>query len=122
MSIFPETYCTFKAKDNKSNKAIEYHIQDLPEDRFSEAINLFCEHFLPDEPMTSSRNLHGNENGKNEICDIWMEIMKQRLSIACFRNDGGGDEIVGVNVLTVKCKDEPKDSFKVSRNDVLVSS
>ncbi|CAG9810678.1 unnamed protein product [Chironomus riparius] len=89
------TYFTLQAQNNKSNKIIEYRIQDLPDDRFLEAINLFCEDFLPDEPMTSSRNLHGNENGKKEICNIWMDIMKQRLSIACFRNDGGGDETVG---------------------------
>lgn len=107
-------FSTFQAKDNKSSKLIDYRIQDLPPDRFSEDINLFCEHFLPDEPMTSSKNLHGNEDGKKEISDIWMEIMKQQLSIACFRNDGGGDEIVGVNILTVKCKDEKKDEFKVS--------
>ena len=87
-SKLPQIFCTFQAKDNKTNKIIEYRIQELPEDRFPEAINLFCEHFLPDEPMTSSRNLHGNEEGRKEICDIWLEIMKQRLSIACFRNDG----------------------------------
>ncbi|XP_070495423.1 uncharacterized protein [Chironomus tepperi] len=112
MSNSIRTYCTFQAKDNKSSKIIEYRIQDLPDDRFDEAIDLLCVHFLPDEPMTLCRNLHGNENDKKEICKLLMEIMKQGLSIVCFRNDGGDDVIVGVNLLTVKCRDEVKSCFE----------
>jgi len=93
-------YSTFKAKDKDSDEIIEYSIQDIPEDKFEEAINLYFEHFIKDEV----RKLHENQNALIELRHVWMEgIKKSRLGVACFKCDG---EMVGVNILSITDKND----------------
>lgn len=110
---FPKILRTFKSKDNKSDKIIEYRIQILPESRYSDAVELLKVQFLQDEAVTSSRKMFENECSRNEICNLWLETMKYGLTLACFRNDENSEELVAVNLLTVKRKDDLKDNFKV---------
>lgn len=100
---FLKTYSTFKAKDKDNESIIEYKIQDIPEDRFNDAIGMLIE-ATKEEPLCASRNVYENEDTKNELVRIWTAMLKARLSVGCFKDDDG--EMVGLNVLTIKNKGE----------------
>lgn len=52
---FPKTYYTFKAKPRNSDKVIEFRVQDLPDDRFEQALEMLRTGFIPDESLCSER-------------------------------------------------------------------
>lgn len=107
---FPSIFYTFKAKDKNSENIVEYRVQDLPTERFGEALDLLVKHFLPDEALNICRGLMNSPAGVEEHRQLWAEMLKLRLTIACFK----GDELVGVNVMAVNSKDDPKDELNVS--------
>lgn len=49
---FPKIWTTFHARDIDSEKIVEYRIQDLPENRFADAVEHMVSNYLKDEPMT----------------------------------------------------------------------
>lgn len=50
---FPRVYLRFKAKDSDSDELVEYRIQDLPEEKFKDAIDFYTgDQFLRDEQFT----------------------------------------------------------------------
>lgn len=50
---FPNVWMEFMAKESKtSDHLVKYRIQDLPEDRFEEALQYIADYFLPDAPVT----------------------------------------------------------------------
>lgn len=50
---YPNVWLEFEAKESKtSDKIVKYRIQDLPEDRFDEAIQHLNENFIADEPIS----------------------------------------------------------------------
>lgn len=50
---YPNVWLEFTAKESKnSDRIIKYWIQDLPEDRFDEAIEHIAEYFLPYAPIS----------------------------------------------------------------------
>lgn len=52
---YPNVWLEFEAKESKnSDKLVKYRIQDLPEDRFDDAIKHMKEHYLVDEPLSKS--------------------------------------------------------------------
>lgn len=52
---YPNVWLEFKAKESKtSDKMVKYRIQDLPVDRFDDAIQHMRENFLEDEPLSKS--------------------------------------------------------------------
>lgn len=101
-SKFLKTYSIFKAKDINNESIIEYKIQDIPEDRFDDAIRMLIE-ATKEEPLCASRNVYENDDTKNELVRIWTAMLKARLSVGCFKNDG---EMVGLNVLIIGRKGE----------------
>lgn len=50
---YPKVWLEFTAKESKnSDHIIKYWIQDLPEDRFDDAIQHIANHFLLDAPIS----------------------------------------------------------------------
>lgn len=49
---YPKIWKTFFAPDLNSEKIVEYRIQDLPENRFEDAIKHMVSNYLKDEPIT----------------------------------------------------------------------
>lgn len=45
---FPKIWRTFKARDLDSDELVGYHIQDLPESRFEDAITHMIANYLKD--------------------------------------------------------------------------
>jgi hypothetical protein len=110
---FPTIYYTFEAKDRESNKVVEYRVQDLPQTHYKEALSMLEHFFLPDEEICVSRGLLRSPAGIKEVTAFWSEMLNERLSIACFRNDDS-NELVAINVFVVSSKDDPKDETVVS--------
>lgn len=51
---YPNVWLEFEAKESKdSDKLVKYRIQDLPEDRFDDAIQHMNENYMPDEPLSA---------------------------------------------------------------------
>lgn len=50
-SEYPKIWFTFEAKDIDSNDLVRYHIQDLPESRFDNALEIMAATFCRDEPV-----------------------------------------------------------------------
>lgn len=50
---YPIVWCEFTAKEAKhSEREIKYWVQDLPEDRFDDAIQFLADYFVADAPIS----------------------------------------------------------------------
>lgn len=111
---FPHVYYTFKAKDKNSNDVVEYRVQDLPEDYYERAIDLIVTDFVPQETFCLCKKISESSISIQAISDFYRVMFKNRLTIACFRNDGSNDDLVAVNVFQVKSIfDKKDDDFEV---------
>lgn len=52
---YPSIWHTFMAKDTESDKVVNYIVQDLPKDRFDEALKFMKDFFIPDEVLLKSK-------------------------------------------------------------------
>lgn len=107
---YPSVWLKFKAKDLESENLVEYRVQDLPEDRFDEAIEYMTKKFLPDEPMCRSTLLAKDQVSVYEIHYLWRLMLKQKIVLVCFKE--GSDEIVGMNMVGITTKEEKEASSK----------
>lgn len=99
---FPSVWLKFKARDVNSDNLIEYRVQDLTEDDFEVAFGHMKTHFLKDEVMNNAMELWKDEAAIADLYKIWKEMVKQRLSLACFRENS--NEMVGCNILYLSVK------------------
>jgi hypothetical protein len=102
---FPQIYYKFNAKDKNSDNIVEYRVQDLPEEYFEQTVDFMVKYFIPDETLCMSLGISRKAAPIKEFSDFWMCALKEKLSIACFKNDGS-EEFVGANVLLVSSKDD----------------
>lgn len=106
-------YHKFQAKDKNSDKIVEYHVKILPEELHEKVLEIFASDFLPDEILSTAKNLHKDPKSLEDIKNFWRKAMKKNLSFVCFR-EGDESEIVAVNILVLSSKDdEEKDDDKV---------
>lgn len=107
-AAYPQVYYRFKAKDKNSENIIYYRVQDLPEEMFEKAAKFMVEKFLPFETICMSVKAHLNPVFCDQIFDFWMKQLEEKLSIACFKDDGSKD-FVAINVMVVKSQSDAKD-------------
>lgn len=107
---FPQVYYTFKAKDCDSDEIVNYIVQDLPEDRADEAVELMVKHFLPDETLCTANGLLQHPEAVEEFKFFWHEMTKLKFSLVCFRE--GHEDIVAVNFIIIDSKDDPKEDVQ----------
>jgi hypothetical protein len=100
---FPHIYHKFLARDLNGIDLVEYYIQDLPENRYEEAVNFTIEHYTPDEPIFQSRDAGNDVGTVRDFSNIWREILQTGISQVCFKTRS--DEIIGVNLIDVDVKD-----------------
>lgn len=53
---YPQKWLEFTTTDCDSDNIVKYVVQDLPEDRNEDAINIMVDIFLHDEPICSSNS------------------------------------------------------------------
>ena len=116
---FPQIYYTFNVKDKNSDKIVEYRVQDVPVKYFELVADFMVNHFLPDETLCASRSVPEKPTAVEEFRTFWLETLKEKTSIGCFKNDES-DELVGANVLLVNSKDD-KNEDNVSWNNILIT-
>lgn len=110
---FPTVYYKFKAKSNDNNEIIQYRVQDLPDDRFEEALEMVKNYYIPEESLCAGKEIHKDTESRDYLLGVFRDILKEHLSLACFRNDDN-DDLVAVNFLVVHSKDDPKLKVTVS--------
>lgn len=108
---FPSVWHRFQAKDLTSQQLVWYRVQDLPEDRFEDAIRHMCDYFARDELMNQAKGLAKDLVAMGDVVALWKAMLPDRMSLVCFRE--GSDEIVGVNILDVASRSD-KDNAQVS--------
>ncbi|XP_063702196.1 uncharacterized protein LOC134832183 [Culicoides brevitarsis] len=104
---FPSVWLKFKAKDVNSDNLVEYRVQDMTEEDFEKGASRMKEFFVRDEVMNQSMDLANDEKGVQELYQIWKGMVKQRLSLACFKENS--EEMVGCNILYISEKDVEDD-------------
>lgn len=111
---FPAQYYKFVTRDQDANKnkLVEYTVEEIPESRYEEACRFMVKHFVPHEPKLVARNGQHDPAVLKDYFDMYMNGIKQKVSIACFKK--GCDEFIGVNILEVLGRSDPSSTFHVS--------
>ncbi|KAJ8706397.1 hypothetical protein PYW08_011023 [Mythimna loreyi] len=103
---FPSTWRRFHTERGT------LRIQDLTPDLHEEAIALLTLYFMRDEPPCKYIGIQNYPSAVAELQNLWRTPLKENLSLVCVEdNDEQLPRIVGVNVLTVVCKDDKEEPF-----------
>ncbi|XP_020291914.1 uncharacterized protein LOC109858757 isoform X2 [Pseudomyrmex gracilis] len=99
-------------KIGKDGKRKKFTIQEIPEDRYEEAVQHMCTHFLADEPTCACSNAANDPAFVKDTGTIWHLLMSQGISVGAFTDnpDGGKPILAGMNALGVSYK-EKKDAI-----------
>lgn len=103
-TVKPQVWHTFERKNPKNNEIEHFIVQDLPKERFNDALSFMFKNFLPDEPICKSKNVESNKSALDEICKLWRNVLNQNVVLVCFKRNC--DEIVGLNMVCVITKEE----------------
>lgn len=101
-------------KVNKDGKTIKFTIQEIPEDRYEDAIQHMCTYFLADEPICQCLKGKDDPEFLQDMHAIWHLLLVQGISVAAFvDNPNGGKPIIaGMNALGIGFKDHKDDISK----------
>ncbi|KAK2581577.1 hypothetical protein KPH14_002086 [Odynerus spinipes] len=107
----------FKKVGDKSIP-VKIMLQEIPEDRYDDAIDHMVTYFLVDEPCCSALKVIGDPLFLRDLRNVWKIILKQGLSVGAFveNPDGGKPEIAGLNVIGVEVKDDHRkvENYKIT--------
>ncbi|CAD1474771.1 unnamed protein product [Heterotrigona itama] len=111
----PKVWNIVEIKLKNAETPIRFTIQEIPEDRYEEAIKHMCKYFIADEPMCKCMNGINDPEYVKSFEQIWRTLINHGLSIAAFTEDpnGGKPIIAGLNVLTLSFKDEKFNSDEI---------
>lgn len=107
---FPQVWSQFEARD-VNGSVVHYRIQDLPEDRFHEAM-YFMQRYHMESEVLRVKKVRDEPVSFSEITERWWDCLRQRVTLVCFEENS--DEIIGLNVLGVVTQSESNQpvSFK----------
>ncbi|XP_024867002.1 uncharacterized protein LOC112451574 isoform X2 [Temnothorax curvispinosus] len=99
-------------KTDKNGKPMKFTIQEIPEDRYEDAVQHMCTYFLADEPTCHCLNAKDDPVFVRDASTIWRLLLAEGISIAAFTDNpnGGKPIIAGMNALGIGSKSE-KDSI-----------
>ncbi|XP_066593128.1 uncharacterized protein [Prorops nasuta] len=102
-------------RDKDGDKPVKLRFQEIPEDRYEDALNHMLKYFLKDEPMCKSLGLLNNEQAKKDFSLLWKIAFQQGIGIAAFVDDSTTQkpEIAGMNALFVMTKEDDNTINKV---------
>lgn len=101
---YPKVWLKFKAKDVLTDVLVEYTVEDLPEERFDEAIEIMAEGFLADVPLVKLKNGANDTEYVDDVTRIWKGIVQQKMCHVCFKESS--QEIVGLKMNYLSSKDD----------------
>lgn len=102
LSSMNQVWHTFQSENSSSGEIEEFIVQDLPQERFEDAIKFMLDHFLRDEPICKAKNVIADEDALRQICGFWRDVLQQNVTLGCFKK--GCNELVGLNALCVITK------------------
>ncbi|XP_025994415.1 uncharacterized protein LOC105207188 isoform X2 [Solenopsis invicta] len=107
----PKVWKTIEKKD-KDGKVMKFTIQEIPEDRYEEAVQHMCNYFLADEVTCACLNAKNDPLFVHDVSTIWRLLLAEGISIAAYLDNpnGGKPILAGMNALGVDNKDQ-KDSI-----------
>uniref|UniRef100_A0A1L8DAT3 N-acetyltransferase domain-containing protein n=1 Tax=Nyssomyia neivai TaxID=330878 RepID=A0A1L8DAT3_9DIPT len=116
---FPAVWHRFTVQHPQTGDVVHYRVQDLPEERYKEALDIMISDFLRDEPMCRSRKCTEDPAAIADFRKIWAKVQQDKICLVCFRE--GSDEIMGMNFLKITQKDaiDPPTNYCKSTSDVL---
>ncbi|XP_011700237.1 PREDICTED: uncharacterized protein LOC105457329 [Wasmannia auropunctata] len=99
-------------KTDKDGKRLKFTIQEIPEDRYEDAVEHMCANFLADEPTCNCLNAINDPIFVQDISTLWRLLIVEGISIAAFiDNPNGGKPIIaGMNAMGIDTKNQ-KDSI-----------
>uniref|UniRef100_A0A182QW05 N-acetyltransferase domain-containing protein n=1 Tax=Anopheles farauti TaxID=69004 RepID=A0A182QW05_9DIPT len=91
---YPNVWWSFEATDpdRDDGALVTYRVEDLTEDRYEDAIKLYTEHFLDDEPLCAYGRVRHNELSYEEIVKFWNYVFDEHITIACYKE--GSKELI----------------------------
>ncbi|XP_031631962.1 uncharacterized protein LOC116346167 [Contarinia nasturtii] len=92
----------FNATDINGNDIVQYTIRNIPKKKFDQALDIMINYYLTDEPISVAMGIINDKNVVKSYRKQWLKILKNGLSVACFKS--GTDEIVGVQLLQIESK------------------
>ncbi|CAK1592838.1 unnamed protein product [Parnassius mnemosyne] len=108
---YPTVWHRFTVRRNGTTASLR--VQDLTEDKFDAALALLSEHFTRDEPPCKYIGINNYPTAVAELENLWRKTINDKLSLVCVEDkDDGSSVLVGVNVLTVVCKEDKEEPFK----------
>ncbi|KYN03213.1 PREDICTED: uncharacterized protein LOC108773584 [Cyphomyrmex costatus] len=95
-------------KKAKDGKLMKFTIQEIPEDRYEDAIQHMCTYFLEDEPTCQCINAKNDPLFVQDIITIWRLLLAEGICVAAFidNSNGGKPIIAGMNALGVEIKNQ----------------
>lgn len=95
-----QVYSTFSVKNE------EFSIEDLPEEKFEDAVEFMIKNYVAEETFMKAFKVP-----EESLREFYRFVFKQRTTIVCFKK--GSSDIIGMNALSVKAKGVDT-SFKVN--------
>jgi len=89
--------------DDGTTKAVRFSIQEVPEDRYPEAIEHMCKYFVADEATCKSLKLKDDKDAIEGFRSLWDYLLKIGISVGAYKLDAKDKllELSGLNVLFV---------------------
>lgn len=91
---------------------MEYKVGAIPESRFEEACRFMVKYFVPYEPKLVARRGQDDPLLLEDYFNMYMHGIQQKVSVACYKR--GSDEFVGINILEVLGRNDPRSTLEVS--------
>ncbi|CAG9794592.1 unnamed protein product [Diatraea saccharalis] len=106
---FPQVWWRFTV--HKDGVPTPLRVQDLTDDLVEPCIDILRENFTRDEPPCKYIEINKHPSAVAELVKLWRNTIKDKFSIVCVEDKEQNPQIVGVNVLTVVCKEDKEEPF-----------
>ena len=111
----PQVYVKFVANSTEIENSEEFCIQDLTEEFYEEAAEFMVANHAKGAVMHRAARTFATKSGLENVMERYRNLLREKTSLICLKLDT--QEIVGVNALTVKTKEnliKPDVSFFLS--------
>ncbi|XP_043273494.1 uncharacterized protein [Venturia canescens] len=87
-------------KKTSDGKTLRFSIQEVPEDRFDDVLDLMCKVFIKDEPICDSLNAIEDPVTIEDFCKLWSFPLQKGIVVGAFLIDGDEPKpiLAGVNM------------------------
>ncbi|KAI5638570.1 hypothetical protein NE865_08762 [Phthorimaea operculella] len=92
---------------------VTWVIQDLPPDDDEEVLEMFEEHFIPDEALCTASGLLDDKLSVDSMLDFWRACLAKRMALACYAYKDGVKTLAALNCCLVACRDDDEEICKI---------